>query len=874
MGLNIGALGTIAGTAAPGIKQGIDNYQDFKSDKASDAQANGNPLLAGAIPTSNLAASNHPVWNFINSLGGGSAAPAAPAQPVLPPPQFPAAQMGAPISQGIPTDPMQQLAGGGIVTGNFGTPTMRPQFVQGPMQGIRPASTEGQILTMADVGFVPAGGISPSPMNGPLSSFVQGIESGQTIGHNFQEQWQGNQARQAANLMARHAVSADVNNPDAGNGSPAQTSFLDDAKNAVEKFFGHAHAATLDDAHKPNGATPAVGIPDPGTITASTGGPAPSPLGASPLGGATPPNLPGSPNAPVPTAGDASGASAAPHLMSPSDRLVGPTDAPLQHNAQGDLINLSDADKANATQFKPVSLGGGQSAALPSSTLAQLQAREAANPGSVSGNTPPAGTLASAPGTPPSGPVSPVQAAATAKVVQQVGADASSQAGQPSQSAAASNVPHSLTPAWWRESNRLMQDAVGKAALAGEDPYKVYQSLDAMRTAHFQGQVLKQTQAASAALENGDIPAVTQALKNINYYLPDGQDIHIKTATAADAKADPSVQVGDLMHSNPYQGMYGHEKDPAYIKVDSMYLRDLALGAMDPTKMKEAQMSRFKASSEAEKAHLEGVGAYKAGAGREMVGASLYDKQQLNRQNNDLHRQMMGAQIGDIESQAAERDRMPAGGKGPNSSGAPKISMAQLRDAQNDGIQYADQMAQGMHNTLPSYHDDPTGAVDANGKPVQVLDINPNAGKNILDPTHMHPLWQGITDTQRAEINDYSGSINAANLGRPGMNKAAAAELAARIVHYNHESNPKDAAFNPAKITHINPETGKPEKNVIYNEKEGYAHVWVGNTYKNCWLFPNASDAPAQGIPTRSAEPGASESAEDAAQGAAVMGPA
>src|SRR5256885_3866085 len=45
----------------------------------------------------------------------------------------------------------------------------------------------------------------------------------------------------------------------------------------------------------------------------------------------------------------------------------------------------------------------------------------------------------------------------------------------------------------------------------GMDPAQAYQSLTALQTSHFQGQILKQLSAANVALQNGDEKSVKQA---------------------------------------------------------------------------------------------------------------------------------------------------------------------------------------------------------------------------------------------------------------------------------------------------------------------------------------------------------------------------
>jgi hypothetical protein len=892
----LSGLGTALAAAAPGAFQGISNavgsYQDYQKDKALDASV-GQQTGVGPVGTADA---NHPIWGILNNLTGnpgnaplpGGGAPAQPspipAPQMMDSSQFPAAQMGAAIP---PSQAPQQLQNGGVVRANYGRRTIAPSFERGPAlptgpnntvtgptsptmqgmagyedggvvrdsdgqsvihksttgelivqgvkelghaifgdgaaaragdkvadrpatvnkavdgyahgglvgdtamgQGITPASTEGQILSFDAGGVVPDGfheqqGISGVPMSGRGAALVEGIQAGQNIGHNLQQAWHDNRARSAAADYAGSVAGVDVNNPNSGS-TPTSEDWLGKAKDAVEGFFHHMNNVSLDDNHKPNGAQaiPAPAAVAPGGVSAPGGSPVPSnPPGEAPGVGA-PPNggaaAPTAPAAPSPIPAPAGAASGAP----PTQPGAGPAQPP----------------------------GAGPNGQAP-----------------VAGGTPQQPN---------------VQQQATQVATKSVAANQEVQQGVPDKTPEQSELPHSMTPAQWQHMNLLKQKAVMAAARAGEDPAKVYESLTAMQNAHFQGQILKQLGTANVAFQNGDMKSVEQALKNVNYYLPNGQDIQFKKAAAQDAATDPTVKPGDLMYRNPFFGMYGHEKDPEYTKIDSQHIQSLGAAALNPQTVQEAQLKSYSAQQEAQSNRIKAQGEFMTGQGRQLTGAASYGKMNLAQQSQDVDRRLKIAAGNKDQAEANWYNTRQPGG---SNTGQPKITLASLRSLQNDAATYTDRIVQGQPTTSPVMVSDGAGGTTPN--------LSPGAGRAIPDASRI-PAWATngvdkngkpvpLTPEQQENVKVLGGQINSANAGLPGMNTPKAVELAARITHY--QSHP---------TTHTDPATGKPAKDFVYDRYNGTAHVWVGNAYENVYLKPNVADESGAGGGPEAPPPG------------------
>jgi hypothetical protein len=820
-------LGGVA-AAAPGVAQGVQNMQNNAAqtraaipgnataavNSAADAINQGGQVQAmtpdqldagitGQTPGGMAAAladnshpmadSSHPFWNVMQSVAG--------ALPATPP--------GASAQQG--------MQNGGVVKANFGRPAIKPEFTKGPAlptgpnataipsftqapqagyeaggvvnsarnnvkqqaiqvgigrdqtgvgQGITPASTEGQMLTMeaggvvpgyADGGFIPPGAAPSVPMTGGPAGFVQGFGQGEVLGHNLLSAFHEHEARKAAADYAGNVVGIDSGNQ--GGDQQQAPSMLDKARDAVEGFFHHLHHGTLNDDHVPNGDAQQA-------LPASGGSPTPPPTGQ--------------PAAAIPATGQGA---------APPGNQAGPG-APPQ---------------------------------TPPGAVAP----------STGGQPPPAASPAGQ-AVPPAQPASPqqqsanTQKAATAVAAQAAATDPQANAGIPQQSPEDSGKPHSLTPDYWKESQQKLQAAVRSAALAGEDPQKVYDSLTAMRTAHFQGQILRQLSAANTALLNGDEKSVRQALSNVNYYLPNGQGMTFKNATAADVKTGGAQSTGQLMYRNPMYGLYGHQNEPEYITVTPQHLQLLGASALDPRTVQDTMIKTYSAQAQAQKEMLQAQGEFLTGQGRQAWGQAAVTKANVDQQLAPVRSFLMKMQGVRAAADAGYLDR-----KQDKNGAGPKVTMASIQQAQNAAFKAVDDNTQGQMTTEPTQTIDPkTGQ--------SIPNLSPAAGRSIHNATRVPTLYQGFSPDQQASTRALAGTFAAANQG--SMNAQEAADMAARVVRA------EGARVFP---THIDPDTKKPVRDVVYDPGAGTVHVWVGNGWRNAYIQPNILDAGQdQGIPT------------------------
>lgn len=504
-----------------------------------------------------------------------------------------------------------------------------------------------------------------------------------------------------------------------------------------------------------------------------------------------------------------------------------------QHTAHGEAPPIPPAGTAPGAAPQPAAAApatGQQAIPAASPTAAAPPA-----PGGV-----PPGPAGAAPPAAPAAPATPQQ---TQKVATGLAATAASQdplanAGIPQKTPEESGKPHSLTADYWEQSNKKIKEAVMHAAAAGEDPGKVYSSLTTMRTAHFQGQILRQLSAANTALMNGDEASVKQALSNVNYYLPNGKGITFKTATAQDATADKSgqTQAGQLLYRNPMAGLYGHQGEPEFISVTPQHIQLLGAAALDPQTVQSTMLKTYSAQAQAQKEMLGAQGEFMTGEGRRAWGQAAADKVTLDKQMLPVKKYLMFATGQKNEAQAGYYNRKQD--KGATGLG-PKITMASVQKAQTEGMSQFDNMSRGMTSVTPVI--DPKSGL-----------ANPGGGRNYNDSTKIPTMFQGMAPDQLAAGRALSASFAAANVGT--MSGSEAAELAARVVR---------AEGAKAPPTHLDPTSKKVVRDVIYDPSNNSVHVWVGNGWKNAYIQPNVIDAgDEQGIPTGGGDD-AGASAED-----------
>ena len=820
--MSLSGLGALGGALAPGMVAAGQNYQQGTRDQrlaqgmlpGTNASAN---QAADSLGNSPLTDADHPIWNVLGNLTNAQGTYSNDAGNTVP--TGTGGLQSALANQAIPTG-MSGMQAGGIVTGNFGIPTRRPDFVQGPMQGIMPASTEGQILTMADGGYVSDGfheqpGITGVPMSGRGASLIEGVQAGQNLGHNFKQLWSQNQKEDLQAQQAGVLESLRPGNPNQGYapGTDAthpydQTTLTGQAQNAFHDLFQHIHDNTLHESGQPNNV---VGIPDPAAAAAAQGPPKPGADPSAPQAGstlnaaATTGALPAGSGAGLPPAGSGAG-------LPPA----------------GSGAGLPPASSAPA----------GSGAGLPPASSAPAGSGAGLSPAGSGAGLPPAS----------SAPADLAKAAAQQNVTD-VTQNTNVQRGIPSDSPAQSGLPPKMPPEAYAKLLDLKARADMAAIKTGEDPVKVMQSSQALINGHFQGQLLKESATAYQAFQNKDMEGVKKAIQNMDYYLPNAQNVHIKTATADDVAQDKTgeLAVGDVMHANPFYNMYGHAGEQPYIKVDGNYLASLGNALMDPKVVTNAMAESYKMQQEAQAKHMTAQAALYTGEGRYKWGGAQDTLAQIKLANVASDRALMQSKVDMNEAGAAKDDREPID-RGKN--GQMKTPMTVVRQRQNDVSTYIDKALLGQQEAQPQYTPD--------GKP----NPSPLAGKNINNPTLIPTQLKGLTPDQIAQVKQFGGQFAA---GNPEMPKEEAAELAARIVRIQ-------SSKNPALKTHPGKD-GKPHDNFIPDDphQPGVAHVWVGNQYRSFYSGPNViqdpSSATSASRPSQGAEP-----AEAAPDSSGMMG--
>jgi len=428
--------------------------------------------------------------------------------------------------------------------------------------------------------------------------------------------------------------------------------------------------------------------------------------------------------------------------------------------------------------------------------------------------------------------------AGTADAVRQAAADPAAQQGIPQKSPSESGQPHSLSPDWYEHSEQLKMKAMHDAALAGQDPMKVGAAMDALRTSAVQGQVMRNYAAANAAFMSGDDKALKQALQNVNYYLPNGKGLEIKTATAADVAAnealardpitgqpkpgyDPNMHLGALMYKSPFAGMMGHENDPPYTTITQQHISMLAQNAMNPSTVQEAMLKSYTAQRETQAKLMSASGAQMTGSGRQMLGQAAMTKADVDARMMPIRQALMRTQGAENLAHAGYYNAKSDVGRGAG----PKITIANYNQAVQQASKAVDDGVQGPVSW---------GALtNPDGTP----NFSPGAGRQSRDPTKAAPAFAGMSADDVNQTKMFAGQLAGANIGITTPMEAA--DAAARIVRYQ-----KVPSSHPDPVTH------KPTPDVIYDHAQNTAHVWDGHQMKNFFLGANISEA--EGSPVES----------------------
>lgn len=359
---------------------------------------------------------------------------------------------------------------------------------------------------------------------------------------------------------------------------------------------------------------------------------------------------------------------------------------------------------------------------------------------------------------------------------------------------------HSLSPEWWDQSDKMMVHAASAAARAGHDGDAVFTSLTHMRTSFIQGHMLRNLSAANQALMSGDQKGVETALKNMNYYLPDGKDLGVEK----DAQ-------GNLTYQNPLDPYIDAQGAPTtqktdkknMIPVDAAHLQMLGQNVLDPMKVNDitvaARSAAAKQALEAAQTHAQVVTA---------------DSKQTRANTDALLAKPRSIKL--LSSAQLDQARAAAGGFAIRQLQAkyPKLDPQLLKGAQqaSDAV---DQAALGRKIATPT--------MDNDGNP----SLSPAAGKNVNDPSTVSPELKNATPLELGDIKALAGDIFVANAAS-GVSQWRAAQMALQM----HAAKGKN---------HPGPD-GKPQPNAYIHRETGEMGIWNQHTkrYDKAKLSPQS----------------------------------
>lgn len=350
---------------------------------------------------------------------------------------------------------------------------------------------------------------------------------------------------------------------------------------------------------------------------------------------------------------------------------------------------------------------------------------------------------------------------------------------------------HSITPEWWDHNDKLMLQAASAAARAGHDPDQVYSALNHMRTSFVQGHMLRAASAASVALQNGDMDAVEQNLRNMNYYLPDGKDLNVQKQGGQLVYQNPLQQFVDAtgQPTNAPKGTDGKPNQPNMIPVDQAHIQMLGQAILDPMKVNDTLM------------------ATRAAAAKQQLEASQAQAATMNAQGHlatgQARLQRVGSQnIKDLS--AAQLDQAKAATAGyamlrwKAQIANQKLDPSLLKGAAAAGSAVDDALL-GTKTAAPIN--------DADGNP----SLSPAAGKVVHDPKTVPKELQNVTSLESGELKATAGDLYISNM-KTGMSPTQAAQITLQI-------------RNSAKQTHKGSD-GKPQPNAYVHRAQGEVGVW------------------------------------------------
>jgi hypothetical protein len=412
--------------------------------------------------------------------------------------------------------------------------------------------------------------------------------------------------------------------------------------------------------------------------------------------------------------------------------------------------------------------------------------------------------------------------------------------------------------------------AARAATAAGMDGNQVYQSLTNLQTAHLQGQYMKWGGVALQRLQNGDQDGVEQAVKAMSYYLPNGAPLQLHKATAEEATqySQPGnpVTAGTFIVQNPFAGMPGHEGSPTKVPLTAISLSSMLQAAQDPvafgTGLQGQYVAGAKASAELQRAHA----AQTLASGRNMMGQAAV----RNSLTNEALSPYRGAEMqGNADRNTAVANKL-ASDQATGGGGGTKVTIANLRAAQNDSSKQYMDSSQGEITQQPAMVPNP------NDPTHKAMMPNPQANKpGVRDIANRDPVFAGQTQEDIQQGAALAGELHGANIESDSRTIVRAA---AQIINYN-KSVAKDP-HNPPQ--HINPQTKKPDKDVVTDMVKGRKGVGDGQdhpakfiwnpakqSYDRFWLSANIDTRgpaidPGGGAPSRGGGGGGGGSADDA----------
>ena len=396
----------------------------------------------------------------------------------------------------------------------------------------------------------------------------------------------------------------------------------------------------------------------------------------------------------------------------------------------------------------------------------------------------------------------------TQQAVTDAAQNTAAKAGVPEESQSSSNQPHSLTPEWWDDTDQAIAKAASAAAAAGHDGGQVANALYASRNAFFQGHILRNLSAANVALQNGDQKGVEAALKNVNYYLPNGQDL----TTQKDADGNLTYQ--DPIHPTTQDGK------PNMVPVDAAHIQMLGTAMLDPMNVNNLIMGARSAIAKQQLEAAQAQGEVLKGQGAFMRGSAAVQRAGTEAKLEPSHAY--------LNLSAADKDRAQVNWLRVRLDQIGKETKADptlLRGAQDASTMFED-TAVGPKTVIPSQVPDPK-------HPGQMIpNMDPNAGKPTRDPTKVDQRLKGASAEDITGGKALAGDIYIANKGT--LSPAQAAEYAAQ-------------AHAGARGTHL--EGGKPVRNFKVDRANG--HGWTWNPQTKSWnafnLSPSGAAAAATG---------------------------